>query len=219
MGIKKRINKKTFIIIILLAVIVVIILIMILNKSPYPLYTEKAEDYNSELYPIDESLFLENIPIEAEVISYSYYNYWEEDQDIYLELKFQDRSDMEKYIEQLISCVIKQIEQKGWEKDANGWFIERTNPYQESYTDLFCTLYRSYRNDYSYTGYEIAHYENSGIIYSCNYGLISYSYEELTVIQTSCCGSIYKSGQEYTPKYFARFNVPENEKRFIYLEP
>ena len=89
MGIKKRINKKTFIIIILLAVIVVIILIMILNKSPYPLYTEKAEDYNSELYPIDESLFLENIPIEAEVISYSYYNYWEEDQDIYLELKFQ----------------------------------------------------------------------------------------------------------------------------------
>ena len=118
MGIKKRIKKKTFIIIILLAVIVVIILIMILNKSPYPLYTEKAEDYNSESYPINAPIFLENIPIEAEIISYSYYNYWEEDRDTYLELKFQDRSDMEKYIEQLISCVIKR-EQKGSGKDAN----------------------------------------------------------------------------------------------------
>ncbi len=218
MGIKKRIKKKTFIIIILLAVIVVIILIMILNKSPYPLYTEKAEDYNSELYPINAPIFLENIPIEAEIISYSYYNYWEEDRDTYLELKFQDRSDMEKYIEQLISCVIKR-EQKGSGKDANECFVERTNPYQESYTDLFCTSYKSYVSDYCYTGYEIEHYENSGIIYSCNYGLISYSYEDLIVIQTSCQGSIVKSVQEYTPKYFVRFNVPENEKRFIYLEP
>ena len=59
-------------------------------------------------------------------------------------------------------------------------------------------------------------YDSSYSLYS-NFGVISYSYDTLTVIQSRT--RVYVDTDDYYPKYLARFNVPKDKEteQLIYL--
>ena len=84
--------KKVFII----AVAIVVVLTLVLSFAVYKNVTEKSgirvttdiNNYNSEKYPIPNYSFPLNLPTNAEVVSFSYFNYWHEAVDVYLELAF-----------------------------------------------------------------------------------------------------------------------------------
>ena len=71
----------------------------------HELYTTDISNYDSEEYPIDVCGFLfKELPENAEVLSFSYYDYWNEDVDIYLELKFEHQDELLNYIIMLKVC-------------------------------------------------------------------------------------------------------------------
>lgn len=212
-------KKKTFIILSILInlpvfIFLLLILFVRLNVEPHELYTEDISQYNSEEYPINTSIFLDKLPDSLDVISFSYYDYWHEASDIYLELSFDAKEDFEAYLSDLKNYCISDFPSK-YDKQ----FIEVSNPYNKNYTDLFCTNYWSYISQKYYTGYEITQSESCGA-YSCNFGVISYSYEELRIIQAYSYGDFQDCEHDYVPKYFQRFNIPtcENHSRIFILD-
>ena len=54
--------------------------------------------------------------------------------------------------------------------------------------------------------------ERENTKYGGNFAIISYSYEELTIIQTYSNSSYLEGIDEYIPKYFLRFDIPLTEK-------
>lgn len=207
-GIKRKILFKTCLI-----VIVFTLLCGILSScTDYTIYTQDISQYNSKDFPIDQTFFLKEIPSNADAIAFSYYDYWEEDFDLYLELKFKNQQELEDYLTELKNYVINSFESR----DIERLFREVINPYDSSYTDLFIMAYITMQGDKMFTGYEIKVSDNSKL-FSCNFGVISYSLDDLTVIQSATSGS-FENVNKYIPKYFERFNVPlnENYERFIF---
>lgn len=180
------------------------------------IYVEGAEFYNTEDYPLYETLFLKELPQEAEAVDFSYYLYYTaEEEDTYLELKFNSLDEMQVYLDTLTATLVDYYRNSYNETQSNNgeWFIECPNPYNEKYTDLFSVVFDAgYCTGADYTGYVIEKNEDL-FWYKCDYGIISYSYEELTVIQTSSEGWFCESVHgDYVPKYLKRFNVPLNEE-------
>jgi len=181
-------------------------------------YTESIDDYNTEKYPVNSCIFAEEIPEYAEVIAFSYYDYWNEAIDIYLELKFDSEEDLNSYLESVRTRCLSCLDD--YRPPTNtGWIVEEENPYNTRFTDWLCTLFSISVNDEHYTGYEISPGETETKS-DCNFGIISYSYEDLTVIQARTCGNFRSTIHKYTPKYFARFGVPQTEphERTVNLE-
>ena len=179
-------------------------------------YTENIEDYNTPEYPLASPMFLEEIPTNAEVVSFSYFDYWRQYHEHYLELKFENVSDLLQYIE-LLKERPSEFYSDSEPPLGYGWFFETTNPYNPSYTELFCTKYQTWSNDDRFTGYTFKD-EGEYSYYHSNYGIISYSVSDLIVIQTCSQGGHFSN--DYIPKYFERFNVPmdETHERYFYFD-
>lgn len=188
------------------------------------IYTESIEDYNTEEYPVKSTVFLETIPDSATVISFSYYDYWHESHEIYIELKFSAESELKEYINSIKDHAESYLINAT--KPSNGeWFAEVESPYDSNYVELISLSHSTWQNDKRFVGYSIEKrdsVEHSGYYtqYVCNYQIISYSLEDLTVIQSSTQGYFEYFEEAYVPKYFRRFNIPtdkELERRY-YVE-
>lgn len=191
------------------------IIVSCLLMDDYPKFTSDIKDYGSDKYLLDSSLFLPTIPSSAKVVDFSYYNYWNEAKDIYLEVRFTSREEMDAYLAAVNEHSMEELEQYCM-PTYQEWFVSETCIYDTSYTDSFCLFFRTYHAGEEYTGYSIHPLSISGVTesvtYDCNFGLISYSYEELTVIQTISQGVFRKTVHDYIPAYFKRFHVPLNEE-------
>lgn len=187
----------------------------------HELYTDNIEDYNTEKYPMPEFLFLDKIPSYADVVAFYYYDYWYEQQDYYLELKFESAENLDTYVSELKLHYLNNA--KDWNRVyEEDWIVEQKNPYNENYEELICTVCRTYKTkptggEQAFTGYQI--WDDELKVYKCNFGIISYSYEDLTVIQSRASGWFQENVNKYLPKYFSRFNVPITEKheRLVYF--
>ena len=206
---------RNFLLIALLLLILAFLLwCLIMPKEVY--FTENPDEYNTGNYTFFSDIFLPELPQTASVVSFRLYQYWYEDVEYFLELEFNTEEDMRNYLEDLIESYLDEM--PSHDQSLERWIAEEENPYDKSFTDMICTLYWVAGKDATYTGYEISPDEN--LKYDSNSGIISYSYESLTVIQSYLHGLFYTSehGEDYVPKYFVRFNVPidENHKR-IYI--
>lgn len=96
-------------------------------------YTENAEDYNTDKYPITEPIFLSEIPENASVVRFSYYDYWYEVLDIYLELKFNTADEMKQYLSELELKCQRDLSKFDNTMSKGAWFSTEDNPYMQGY--------------------------------------------------------------------------------------
>ncbi len=153
-------------------------------------YTQNIADYGTYDDPFDLPHFPKQITEDMTVVEFAYYHkYLDRDQtDIYLEVKFDDKETMGKYLSEA-------------KKAFSGiGLVEYKNPYNELYTDVIG------RHRHSYVAFD---YPCVNIYYSS----ITYSYEELTIIYNETdigddiiLGSNPEKG-EYYPKLLERFDV------------
>lgn len=210
---------KTFLIIgivivVLLHCVVTFIVVVWLTTPDYPFYTDSVEDYNSDEYYFDEGFFMPDLPRNAQVVAYSSYNYWNEDYDQYLEVRFDTKEEMDGYISALFGYLDQRREADGiqYSPDNGDWFLRETNPYDSSFVDCYYKKYRFHSPPY----YEFTGYRVEEDLFDCHYCVISYSYESLTVIQSECRGTFYENENEYTPKFLERFGINESARyKFI----
>lgn len=159
-------------------------------------YTEDIADY--EKVKNDRGSYVEHFPDaiteDMTVVSFSYYyKYVDTSQnDIYLEVKFNDKATMEKYLSDSMN------------KIAGQETASYPNPYSSAYTDVAL----------SSAAITFGCFDDSGYRYvDMNYRAISYSYDELTIIYNSTVlGSDIEWGNrpdrgEYRSKYLQRFGV------------
>lgn len=180
-------------------------------------HTEDIAEYNSKKYPIVSDVFLEKIPSNAKVISFSYYDYWNEEKEIYLELEFNSLEEMEDYLQSLKKHCFESVADRKIPSGFQGeWLMESKNPHDLKYTDLFCvsrtinTQMEGSEKASDYTGYKIDVREDL-TFYKCYYSIISYSYDDLRVIQSDTRGTFYDKRNNYIPKFLLRFSVPITE--------
>ena len=176
------------------------------------LYTEDINDYGSDRYHRRSSFFLPELPSNADVVFFSSYNYYNEIFDQYLELKFNTKEEMHEYISSILDYDLASFSKDNRVEPAIGWVVEEANPYNSSYTDLISTSMTTGSVEDKWVGYKIRTTGSERI--HANLSVVSYSDEELTVIQA------YIYGSNYTFKYFTRFNIPldENHERIVKVE-
>ena len=191
----------------------IMVLIPVFVEMSYPLehyYTTSKEEYFSkkcDMSPADKTIFLEELPDNATVVDFSYYKHFFEDRDIYLELRFSNVTDLENYVKSLKSRAENYI------ADTKGFYFykELENPYNSTYKDIFCSGKYFYTRDpiERYIGYEPL--GEAGSYVYCILPVISYSVEELTVIQSYTIGSFNVdngfNNTGHLPKYFERFQI------------
>ena len=206
--------KRFSVITISIFILLVIICKVALTKEEI-YYTDDIINYHTESYPLPP-LFLEEIPSNAQVVSFSYYNYWHEQFDYYLELTFDTSEEMESYILQLKNYYSEKLSHIDY-WPQQGKIIVDTNPYDSDYTDMFYTIYGTSSSETNRTGYGIKQIGKK-LKYECCFGVISYSLEDLTVIQ-SYTSFWTVTTFEHIPKYFTRFNIPNDREfeKYYYL--
>ncbi len=192
---------------VLIGSFIIFFLVVLIITPDYPFTTDSIEDYNNEKYNGNHSsyVFMPTLPENAEVVSYYSYNYWDKSYDRYLELKFGTREEIYEYLNALFEYAIANIEEARltlYPKDDD-WFAREVNPYDSSFIDCYSKDDFYYSGDYEYTGYKT--FETT--LY-CSYGVISYSYDCLTVIQSYASGSFQRFYQDdYIPKFLERFGI------------
>ena len=148
--------------------------------------------------------FPDEITDDMTVVKYSYYyKYIDISQfDFYLEVRFDNKSTMEKYLEKAKS----EFSEKGVE--------EYTNPYNTNYTDIIAYEYWSWLDEWKLHHNSVWFNNNEEYKYvEFEYKAIIYSYDELTIIFTyTDVGNDTEIGNnpnaaEYYPKLLERFNV------------
>lgn len=189
----------------------------IFSKSDY-IYTTNLEDYYAEEVYNHSGVLPEKIPNQAKVVQFYYYNYWHEDIDVFLELQFESESEMNTYLD----SYTKQCRQQYYNQygKSENCFIEKNNPYNQPYTELYYIKNHTSSTDGSYLGYAIDPDGDAIHNFKCHFGVVSYSYTDLRVIFSYVLGSFRNKDNHYTPVYFTRFNVPNTEKLeyYIFLE-
>lgn len=214
---KKKFLVSTIILFLAICVCLTIIWIKAIDSGIQ--FTDNLIYYNSKEFPVPQTVFPAEIPADAQVISFSYYNYWHEAEDIYLELKFNTLEEMKFYLSDVKLACVSNCQNYPPTK-GNGWFIETQNIYDQSYEEMFCTLYSTSQGEDDYTGYTIEKTNSDIMCYECNFGSITYSFDELTVIHSYVYGWYRSNVHNHIPAYFKRFGVPlqENHQRVFYLE-
>ena len=207
--------KKAYIVFLIIS-----ILMSLCSCKDERVYTDRIENYNAEGFSLDSPIFAKELPDNAEVVSFSYFDYWHEFHEYYLELKFQSEEELIEYIDFIKTFAIEYSVSNGgtYRPENEEWFIESKNPYSSEYIDLFLTTYQTSKADKRFTGYKIEYSSEEGYAhYFNNFGVISYSLNDLTVIQASSQGG--HNDDDYIPKYFTRFCVPitENHERYFYF--
>ena len=198
------------------------------SKPRFVFYTEDIQDYNTEKYPFFSSIFLPCIPKNASVTKFVYYNYIDEEIDSYLELKFNSVEDLDCYL----LAVKEHYEQsENTRPQITRFFVEKTNEFDDNYENIYCIASNytsSYDEEYDgYIGYEFYEEEYKSLFgkldasdcYDCLFDVISYSYSELTVIQSSVRGNFLEYFHEYIPYYFIKFKAelePGDEYRLFF---
>ena len=198
-----------------IAIVIGLILLFIYKPNQSKnYYTENIEDYNYDNF-VFSPIFPEQIPENAHVVSFCKYLYYHVDRDFFLELKFDTVDEMQQYLTAIISkCNNTSL------TEEQSVFIESENIYDNAFTDLFYTInHITFSNSRMYTGYENKLYDD-GWRYNCHFGIISFSYEDLTVIHAESSGYGYNKDSRHFPRYLERFNVPLDEahQRIIYLD-
>ena len=118
-------------------------------------YTSDIADYNTEKYPI-YSPFPETIPENAEVVKFVWYNYWHEDTDEYLELRFDSEDALQEFLDERITTVSNELTAFYKFRPADGnWFFTTENPYDDSFVDCFNKDGDAWIGDERYVGYEV----------------------------------------------------------------
>ena len=165
------------------------------------------------------SIYLD-LPSDAEVLNFSYYkNSLFNHSDIYLELKFQDVESIERYLNEIILKLEERNQEKVapcYAKDGKHYHSE-PNPYNSSYTDIFSLDKAMWSAGVNFVGYR---YEPGDINnYHTYYEIISYSMEDLIIIQTASDGFFGTAKNEHLPKYLEHFNMPLSKpvERWIYV--
>lgn len=221
---KKMKNKKRNLIIIfsIVSAIALIFVVwgVIVAKNDIR-YTEDINDYNSGKYKFfDSDIFLEEIPSDLEVVDFSYYSYVNENKrDIYLEVKFDTVDKLEAYLSTIKQMAIDNNPISSVSFENGTCFFEEQNPYNKSYIDIFYSFPFANKNNVDYVGYSVDT-ERENTEYGGCFSIISYSYEELTIVQTYSSGCYLENVDEYIPKYFRRFDIPltQNHERYIVLK-
>ena len=172
-------------------------------------YTEDIANYGKydEDYSFDH--FPDKISPDMTVVDFSYYYKYVDINhiDVYLEVEFDDKETMDKYLNEAINSF------------SETGYLSYQNPYNPGYTDIveddwvlhssetdFCASYINFDGD--------EEYKCVGMEYSS----VTYSYDELTVIYNhTSIGSDIEVGDnpdegEYYPKYLKRFGVEWNPK-------
>ena len=200
--------------------VAVILLLSLVSCDDGVRYTDSVDDYNRGDYYFYKSFYLSSIPENATVVSFSYYSHVHESSyDVYLELRFSTIEELKAHLD-AISNHTKTVLASSHTQPYDGeWFFEVSNPYDEKYVDAFCWNYNGWIDGENYAGYSIEN-EDNYVRYKCDYGIVSYSLEDLIVIQTEAHGCFERYVVNYTPKYFKRFNIPTNEElvRRYYIE-
>ena len=183
-----------------IAVLLIVLLVSSLSGCHEDVfYTENIAFYEEN--GINEwDIFPDIIPNNADVIKFSYYDYYGEDCDVYLELRFETLSDMESYIDEFKATLLKKYPTYNalYNKDCL-FMIESL--YDESYEEMLYLgdgAYRKSDNTYSF-GYTI---ENSTAVFYLD--ILSYSKDDLCVIHSSTSGT-FNNANDYTPMYLQRF--------------
>ena len=109
---KSKIKPIVISLIILFIVLVIIFTSINLIKfignfinSRGAIHSNNISEYNSEDYKTNISgspVFLDTIPENAQVVDYEYYDWYRENIDVYLELKFDTQEELENYLDILI---------------------------------------------------------------------------------------------------------------------
>jgi hypothetical protein len=182
-----------------------------LTLGPYGCsYTQNIANYGNYDREMDIAHFPESIREDMTLVSFSYfYKYIDTTQtDLYLEVKFDDRQTMEKYLTQA---------KEAWSENG---IQEFQNPYDPGYRDFvenrqlqgFSVSRISFGGDGDYQYVDM------------DYRSVSYSFDDLTIIYnyTEIGNDIFLGDDpergEYTPKYLERFGVEKdsaNNFRFI----
>ena len=184
-------------------VIIACLLALSLTSCIYPYdvyYTTDINDYYSKKTNFEgvwKAFFMEELPEEAEVVSFTYYQHFSDILDIDLELKFNNPEALQAYIKKLLDYCTEFYSDREMEIE----FFETKNSDKPSYTELYDDTWAYWRDDGQYAGYYIDQFER----YECQYAIISYSLEELTVIQSVASG--FFRPEEYIPKYISRYNT------------
>ena len=159
---------------------------------------------------------MDEIPDEANVISYHYRKKYRSYYDIFLETRFDTTEQIDSYILKIKEKFLNNHSENPIVQ-RNGWAIIEENPHDSEYTDVFLTYTEKDKMDYfaisSAVGFK---YRSVAPYFSGSYQLISYSYEKLIVRQFCTYDSIfyYRDRDEaeqnalYTPQYFLKFDVP-----------
>ena len=211
----KRITKTLFsvlkILIWMLIVFVFTIGILLLRKEHLPYkgadFTDNINNYNNSDYYIPQAVFPSQIPTNAEIVSFSCYKYSTTKESAYLELKFNSPEEMETYIADVVQECEAYMRSRNFPPNTDVYFIEKTNLYNSSYKDMFCTYFFSWQYGEDYTGYKIYQDDSSELVYNGNFGTISYSFDDLTVIHNYSSGWFSERIFGFIPRYFTRFNA------------
>ena len=176
------------------------------------LNTNKIEDYNSDLFPLENfHVFKFEIPTNATVTSFYYYDdhqgYYTE---AFLKIKLNSKSEIDLFINHVKDTLNEEFKNIPFAQE-NGTVHEENNPYNNSYVDLFIPT----QND-SLSGYRQCKETHTGLFGKTTENIylfdsiecISYSYSDLTVLlfSSKCLGislDVYPR-----PCYYTYFNVP-----------
>ena len=165
-------------------------------------YTEDIANYGSydEQYGVP-SHFPAEITEEMTVTDFSYYYKYNDVShfDQYLEVRFENRETMERYLNQAL---------EPW---GTGGTVSYPNPYDAGYTDVL------FKDDYQYSYVQFDGPKDRPTV-RMRYAAVCYSYEELTVIYTDTrtdtqmmLGNDPDRGV-YTPRYLLRFGAEWDEE-------
>lgn len=185
-------------------------------SSEFPFYTEDIAHYTDPESDIDHDFYLASIPNNALAVFYCSYEYWYDASETYLELKFNSVEEMQSYLDEVKAHNVNSSRRVGLTEEE--LLIQAENPYDKSYVDLIHTDYSIYIDKTRYTGYEFEDSSEGKFHIFSNFAVISYSYENLIVIQTAISGHFESGCDDYIPKYFRRFNIPlepASSKKYI----
>lgn len=181
-------------------------------------YTEDIANYGKYDEEFNVSYFPEAITDDMTVVDFSYfYKYADTDQtDIYLEVKFDNKKTMDKYL----TTAKKAFSEKG--------VLTYKNPYNPEYTDIVENRWVMHSSEGSFASIiEFGKYESGTKYVDMDYFSITYSYEELTIIYNyTYIGSDIFVGDnpdkgEYYPRFLERFGVEwsqDNEFKYVFKE-
>lgn len=200
--------------------LIAVLLLMLLGISlhsckEYVIYTDNIAHY--EEYGVNEwDIFPNKIPTNAQVIKFSYYSYYEEDTDAYLELKFETLSELESYLNEFKSALLKNYPSKKPLYNNDCWF-EIDCPYDENFEE---SIYLGHAGHRAADNSHHVGYSTGDFTANFYFNVLLYSRESLCVIHSSTSGT-FNRANKHTPTYFKRFGIAldENiERMYIFTE-